>query len=112
MRFLDWDVLLFPTGEEGTHVPVKEFRTACYIEHLDNAAAQTPVLTAFVPTLAAGEPFQVSVHSWRNTGPLLTVPPNTLRPKELFQVKVVIDGDDVCTESFETDVHWPQVVCE
>ncbi|KAK0285928.1 hypothetical protein LTS00_010719 [Friedmanniomyces endolithicus] len=90
MRFQDWDVLLFPSG---SHVPLREFRIACYAQQDPDhpvhpratttttsstnstnnttttttttaAAATTPLLTAFVPSLTAGAGFQVSVHSW------------------------------------------------
>ncbi|KAK1824016.1 hypothetical protein LTR12_001549 [Friedmanniomyces endolithicus] len=88
MRFQDWDVLLFPSG---SHVPLREFRTACYAQQdpdpmhpratttttsstnstnntttttTTTAAATTPLLTAFVPSLSEGKGFQVSVHSW------------------------------------------------
>lgn len=115
MRYLDWDVLLFPGEEQGTHhVPLKEFRTACYTEHYDNAAHVTPLLTTFVPSLPMGKPFQISLHSWSDTGPVLTASttrPNATKLTELWQVRVVIDGICVRTEKFAIDANWPQIVC-
>ena len=114
MRYLDWDVLLFPGHQNSSHVPLKEFKTACFAEHYENAANMTPLLTTFVPTLPAGKPFQISLHSWSDTGPMLTLSNNiseAARPKELWQVRVVIDGICVCTETFDIDATWPQIVC-
>jgi hypothetical protein len=69
MRYNNWDVLLFPTGRDGK-TPFKEFRVACQvIPDVELAHCQAsvgmPIVTCFVPSLAAGAPFQVSVHSWR-----------------------------------------------
>lgn len=114
MRYLDWDVLLFPGHQNSSHVPLKEFRTACYAEHHEHAANVTPLLTTFVPTLPAGEPFQISLHSWSETGPMLTPndsAPTAVKVKELWQVRVVIDGICVCTENFAIDATWPQIIC-
>ena len=107
MRYEDWDVLLFPSGEEGAQIPVKEFRTACYTENRDYKA--TPLLTTFIPTLDKNDPFQISIHSWTKTGALLELP-NDMR--QLWQVKVVIDGTCVCTENFAVDAAWPQIICK
>ena len=105
MRYQDWDVLLFPAGEEAAHVPVKEYRTQCYTELRDHTV--TPLLTAFIPALPRHAPFQVSIHSWTKTGPL-----NGRAAKEAWQVKVVIDGACVAAEIFEIDVTWPQIMSE
>lgn len=110
MRYLDWDVLLFPSGEEGANVPVKEFQTACYVEQQDNTI--TPLLTCFVPTLPRDSPFQISVHSWTKTAPMMAVEPRSVRPTELWQAKVVIDGNCVTTENFAIDASWPQIISE
>ena len=109
MRYQDWDVLVFPSGEEGAHVPVKEFRTACYVEQKHNTP--TPLLTTFIPCLSANAPFQVSVHSWKKTGPVLGVSMDGTRPKEMWRVKVVIDGTCVCIETLPIDISWPQIIC-
>ena len=114
MRYLDWDVLLFPAEEQGAHVPLKEFRTACYSEQYENSQYATPLLTTFVPSLPKGKPFQISLHSWSETGPILTassVRANATKPRELWQVRVVIDGVCVCTENFPIVANWPQIIC-
>ena len=108
MRYQDWDVLLFPSGEEGAHVPLKEFRTTCYVENQDNVP--TALLTTFIPSLNRGTPFQVSLHSWMKTGPALGVLPDGTRPKEVWQVKVVADGVCVCIQNLEIDTNWPRVI--
>lgn len=87
MRYEDWDILLFP---RGCKTPVKEFKAACNVVHdagMVNFAAhllpwsQTdlrcraefshshgsiglPTVCCFIPSLAPGAPFQVSIHSW------------------------------------------------
>lgn len=110
MRYQDWDVLLFPAGEEAAHVPVKEFRTQCYVEQYDHGPQHgivaTPLLTTFVPSLPRNAPFQVSIHSWAKTGPIHGV----VSAKEAWQVRVVIDGACVATENFAIDVNWPQIL--
>ena len=108
MRYQDWDVLLFPAGEEAAHVPVKEFRTQCYVEVHDHSTI--PVLTTFVPLLQRNSPFQVSIHSWGKTGPMLAPSGDGSRLKEYWQVKVVIDGVCVATQDFGIDGHWPQIM--
>ncbi|RDA86305.1 hypothetical protein CP532_5663 [Ophiocordyceps camponoti-leonardi (nom. inval.)] len=65
MRYEDWDILLFPTGSK---VPIKEFKVACHVVH-DPEFSHThgsglPTVCCFVPSLRAGSPFRVSIHSW------------------------------------------------
>lgn len=113
MRYLEWDVLLFPADEEGAHVPMKEFRTACYAEQTSDAQL-TPLLTTFVPSLQVGRPFQISLHSWSETKAMLTAStatPGTPKPRELWHARIVIDGKCVCTEKFDIDATWPQIIC-
>ena len=110
MRYLDWDVLLFPAGEEAAHVPVKEFRTQCYTELHDHTV--TPLLTTFIPTLPRNALFQVSIHSWAKTDRLMAPATNGTVAKEAWQVKVVIDGACVAAETFDIDVTWPQIMSE
>ena len=94
MRFLNWDVLLFPPA---SCAPLQEYRTACFAvldtEHLDGDAAagtsppwaytasssplvlagdpgslcclrQIPILATWVAGLEPDTEFRVSVHSW------------------------------------------------
>lgn len=69
MRYDDWDVILFPTGRDSK-IPFKEFKVACHVvpdlelAHIHGAAG-VPVMTCFVPSLAAGSGFQISIHCWR-----------------------------------------------
>lgn len=68
MRYEDWDVVLLPVGRESK-IPFKEFRVACHVvpdyelSHVHGSSM--PVMTCFVPSLAPGMPFQVSIHCWR-----------------------------------------------
>lgn len=113
MRYEDWDVLLFPAGEEqGAHVPVKEFKTACYVEAPVNSPQATPLLTSFIPCLTHGAPFQISVHSWNAVNPKLAEGSvGSSRPRELVQVQIVIDGKCVGVEHFSVSATWPQIIC-
>lgn len=116
MRYQEWDVLLFPAGEqEATHVPLKEFRTTCHVEaHQENSnhLYTTPLLTTFVPCLQRGAPFQISIHSWMETASVIAASTDTgFKPRELWQVNVVIDGICVAVENFDIDVTWPQIIC-
>ncbi|KAK3109329.1 hypothetical protein LTR53_017538 [Teratosphaeriaceae sp. CCFEE 6253] len=107
MRFLDWDVLLFP---HGSHVPLREFRTACFASQDTRTLTTTPLLTCFVPALPASTAFQVSVHSWTKPTAILGsenlgyVPGTQYR----WRVKIVIDGVAVGCEQFAEDATWPK----
>jgi hypothetical protein len=107
MRFQDWDVLLFPAG---SHVPVREFRTACFAQQDPRTLAMTPLLTCFVPSLPANAPFQISVHAWNK--PTSIVPTDHPRyvpgHEYLWQVKVIADGVTIATETFGADASWPR----
>ncbi|UKZ66410.1 uncharacterized protein TrAtP1_007584 [Trichoderma atroviride] len=66
MRFDDWDILLFP---RDCKVPVKEFKVACHAIHdpefsNPHGPFGLPTVCGFIPSLAAGTPFQISIHSW------------------------------------------------
>ncbi|KAF7542266.1 hypothetical protein G7Z17_g11726 [Cylindrodendrum hubeiense] len=113
MRYEDWDILLFPRGCE---VPMKEFKVACHVVH-DTEFSQTngsfgiPTLCCFVPSLAAGTPFQISIHSW-------TVPaisqftktyseyPNSVK----FEARLFVDGRLVASTSIDRKSDWPHVI--
>lgn len=143
MRYLDWDLLLFPSGEgvEGAHVPFvspptlrclsataghqnrmqadraslvqKEFKTQCQVEgkHIPEA---TPLMSAFVPSLPAGNPFQISVHSWSPTavGHIVPVMEGHVQPRELFEVRVLVDGKLNAIAHLPVDSQWPQIISE
>lgn len=69
MRYDDWDVILFPTDHRA-EIPFKEFKVACHVvpdfelSHIHGAIG-LPIMTCFVPSLAPGTGFQISIHSWR-----------------------------------------------
>ncbi|GAB7366124.1 hypothetical protein MBLNU230_g7686t1 [Neophaeotheca triangularis] len=113
MRYQDWDILLFPSGD---HVPVQEFKTACYAvrDTFNNGAGGggdlMPLLTSFIPSLPAGSPFAISVHSWSQQSP---VPNNEIDLSALaleWQIKVTVDGYVVCKEHLPANTVWPKVV--
>ena len=68
MRFDDWDVLLFPSGN-NSKVPLKEFKVACNVvpeielSHIHGSVG-VPTMTCFVPSLRPGTPFNISIHCW------------------------------------------------
>ncbi|KAK3723144.1 hypothetical protein LTR37_001867 [Vermiconidia calcicola] len=114
MRYQDWDVLLFPAGEEGAHVPIKEFKTACYVEQPESNghhATPIPLLTTFIPSLQRNAPFQISVHSWVKTVPLLGPLADGSKAKELWQARVVVDGECVSTRFIDNESVWPHIIC-
>lgn len=84
MRYEDWDVLLFP---RDCGIPFREFGVTCEVvqdtgkKMLPDAWLVTsklvlpefahihgisglPTVNCFVPSLAPGAPFQISIHSW------------------------------------------------
>lgn len=111
MRYQDWDVLLFPSDEEA-HVPVQEFRTACAAELSQGSPNPTSLLSTFVPSMQCGSPFHISVHSWAATKSTLGTLPNGLKLDEMWQVRVVIDGELVGIKLLPCDVSWPQIICK
>lgn len=114
MRFQDWDILLFPAGEGAAHsIPLQEFRTACYSEQHDpNSPYLTPLLTTFVPSLEPGAAFQISLHSWTKTANVLVRNDKGSKPREVWQVRVVVDGQTVANEHLPMAGSWPQVICK
>ncbi len=72
---------------------------------------QTPLLTTFVPSMPRAAPFQISVHSWvRTDGMLGGTMPDGSKLNEMWEVKVVIDGQEVGVKLFPCDSSWPQIV--
>jgi hypothetical protein len=74
MRYEDWDVLLF-VGDEAValkefHTPLKEFQVDCHMvcdsefSTPGGPVVGLPTMTCFIPSLEAGTPFRVSLHSW------------------------------------------------
>lgn len=139
MRYEDWDVLLFPAGDDPTsHVPMQEFRTACSAirdprieaargerqactedadrhSEIDSATADgvTPLMTTFIPSLHEGSPFQLSVHSWGTRSFAFT--PNLINSsfntQHVWQLKLSIDKVVVCVQTFPAGGAWPKVIC-
>lgn len=110
MRYQDWDVLLFPSGSEA-HTPFKEFRTACYVEAAPNSNTQTPLLSTFVPSLPRGVAFQVSIHSWVPTRPMIGALANGAKIDEAWEARVVVDGKLETVHYLPCQTVWPQIIC-
>ena len=108
MRFLDWDVLLFPIPEDGHHIPFQEFRTACYTEA--GPRSLIPLMVTYVPSIQPGSDFQISLHSWSPTTPLYEPAPDGSRPKEVWQVRVVVDGLQLVVAHLPIDGSWPRLI--
>lgn len=123
MRYLDWDVLLFPSTEEGAstnnpasaeaaHIPFREFKTQCQAEPLRPSGDAVPLLSTFVPSLPAGAHFQISVHSWTRTPPVFVPGPDGHAPREMWEVRVVVDGRVETVARLPVEGPWPQIICE
>ncbi|KAI4172000.1 MAG: hypothetical protein LQ343_003909 [Gyalolechia ehrenbergii] len=107
MRYLNWDVLLFP---EQSRVPLREFKTTCHVTYdseplQDQSFApphstanpvsqrQLPIVTCFVPNLPHGCPFRISLHSWHE--PEVSRGTQALTSPEdcvFFEARVLLDG--------------------
>lgn len=84
MRYEDWDILLFP---RDCKVPLKEFKVACHVVHDGGKFSKVPIflfnvtnyalelsyihgahgiptVCCFIPSLAPGAPYKLSIHSW------------------------------------------------
>jgi hypothetical protein len=97
MRYEDWDILLFPAGLESK-VPMKEFKVACHVVpdgELSHAHGSQglPVMTCFIPGIAVGAPFQISVHNW-HTPEVSQFTRTYSKHAELvkFEARIFIDG--------------------
>lgn len=112
MRYEDFDVLLFPAGEDVGHAPIREFKTICISERTTPNGAAIPLMTCFVPSLPANHPFQISVHSWTQTKPKLGPLPEGNGVREVWQVRVVVDGTIVSLSHLPVEAQWPQIICE
>ncbi|KAK6437626.1 hypothetical protein LTR95_006173 [Oleoguttula sp. CCFEE 5521] len=118
MRYQDWDVLLFP---EGSHVPLKEFKTTCYaVQSSSNAdygnpshgrdRTLTPLLTTFVPSIPMNHSFTISVHAWVPALHPDMSQGDQLHKRYKWQVRVLINGLCVSTQKIPAVVTWPQVI--
>ncbi|KAK7421238.1 hypothetical protein QQX98_002370 [Neonectria punicea] len=113
MRYEDWDILVFPRGCE---VPMKEFKVACHVVH-DAEFSQShgsfglPTLYCFVPSLAAGTPFQISIHSW--TIPVIsqfTKSYSEFPGNVKFEARLFVDGRLVASTTLDRKSDWPHVI--
>lgn len=91
---------------------MKEFKTQAQVEFRERGVEPTPILTTFAPSLPAGKTFQVSVHSWSRTEPVLLPAPDGTRPRELWEARVVVDGQVATVAHLPIDAQWPQIISE
>ncbi|KAM4054298.1 NADH dehydrogenase (ubiquinone)-like protein [Hirsutella rhossiliensis] len=113
MRFDDWDILLFP---RDCKTPMKEFKVACHVVH-DAEFSHThgsiglPTVCCFVPSLASGTPFQVSIHSW--FGPTVsqyTKSYSKYTDTVKFEARLFIDGRLVASTALDQMTAWPHII--
>jgi len=108
MRFQDWDILLFP---DGSHVPIQEFRTACFL--VQDGSLQTPTLITYVPSLPRGTPFNISLHSW--TQPRFSPGLGLFYGRKNLEnaawgVRIIVDGECVSSSTFASTTTFPQIM--
>ncbi|KAH6995844.1 hypothetical protein BKA56DRAFT_666130 [Ilyonectria sp. MPI-CAGE-AT-0026] len=113
MRYEDWDILLFP---RGCSVPMKEFKVACHVVH-DPEFSQThgsfgvPTLCCFVPSLAPGTPFQISIHSWTIPAISQFAKSYSEYPESVkFEARLFVDGRLVASTALDRKSDWPHVI--
>ncbi|KAH6847203.1 NADH dehydrogenase-like protein [Chaetomium sp. MPI-CAGE-AT-0009] len=115
MRYDDWDVILFPTGRDSK-IPFKEFKVACHavpdleLAHIHGAIG-LPAMTCFVPSLAPGTPFQISIHCWRR--PYLSQFTRTYsKHTDLvkFEARIFVDGRLVASTVLDREVNGPHLI--
>jgi hypothetical protein len=113
MRYQNWDVLLFP---DLSKIPFQEFKTSCSViqdpgewqsstlrflaltRYKESHTLQTnplllPTVTSFVPGLATGAAFRVSIHCWQNPE-ISRYIQNLKKPSDsiVFEARLFIDG--------------------
>ncbi|RCI09046.1 hypothetical protein L249_5145 [Ophiocordyceps polyrhachis-furcata BCC 54312] len=112
MRYDDWDILLFPRDSKA---PFKEFKVACHVVH-DPEFSHThgsglPTVCCFVPSLEAGSPFRVSIHSWINpTTSQYTKPYTKFSDKVKFEARLFIDGRLIASTVLERSTESPDII--
>lgn len=67
-------------------------------------------MTAFVPSLPLDSKFQISVHSWTPTDSILEAGPDGHKPRELWEIRVVVDGKVNTVAHLDVDAQWPQII--
>ncbi|RDA91100.1 hypothetical protein CP533_6698 [Ophiocordyceps camponoti-saundersi (nom. inval.)] len=112
MRYEDWDILLFPRDSKA---PFKEFKVACHVVH-DPEFSHThgsglPTVCCFVPSLAAGSPFRVSIHSWSQpTASQYTKSYTKFPEKVKFEARLFIDGRLIASTALERSTDSPNII--
>ncbi|POR34960.1 Uncharacterized protein TPAR_04843 [Tolypocladium paradoxum] len=113
MRFEDWDILLFP---RGCKTPVKEFKVACHVVHdaefsHSHGSIGLPTVCCFVPSLAPGAPFQVSIHSWSDAIVSQFARSYSKFPETVkFEARLFLDGRLVASTALDRKTTWPHVI--
>ncbi|KAK8055737.1 hypothetical protein PG993_000964 [Apiospora rasikravindrae] len=114
MRYEDWDILIFP--QDSSKIPLKEFKTQCHVVHdpefaFTSGSYGLPILTCFVPGLALGTPFLISLHNWRKPD-ISQYTKSYSQHLELvkWEARVTIDGRLVASSSFSQQASWPQIM--
>ncbi|OAA34782.1 hypothetical protein NOR_08294 [Metarhizium rileyi] len=113
MRYEDWDILLFP---QNCKVPVKEFKVACHVVHDPESlhfggTFGLPTVCCFVPSLPAGTPFRVSIHSWNvPTVSKFTNSYSKFPENVQFEARLFIDGRLVAASAMARNSPWPHIV--
>ncbi|KAH7274888.1 hypothetical protein B0J15DRAFT_556761 [Fusarium solani] len=113
MRYEDWDVLLFP---RDCGIPFREFGVTCQVvqdtefAHIHGISG-LPTVNCFVPSLAPGAPFQISIHSW-NTPTISQFTKSCSKHVNdvKFETRLFIDGRLVASTSLNRQCDWPHVI--
>ncbi|KAK4162434.1 hypothetical protein QBC43DRAFT_79194 [Cladorrhinum sp. PSN259] len=116
MRYDDWDVILFPAGRDAK-IPFKEFKVACHVvpdlelSHIHGAASSMPVMTCFIPSLTAGNAFQISIHNWKHPKiSAFTRAYSKHTDLVRFEARVLLDGRFVASAVFDREFNGPKLV--
>jgi hypothetical protein len=112
MRYQDWDVLLFPSAQADSRIPMKEFKVLCHVvpdtesSHLAHASFGLPVMTCFIPALPAGTAFHISIHSWA-TPEISQFTKAYSKHTELakYEARIMIDGRMVAYVAARSSTH-------
>ncbi|KAK0724990.1 hypothetical protein B0H67DRAFT_641462 [Lasiosphaeris hirsuta] len=115
MRYEDWDIILFPVGRDSK-IPFKEFKVACHavpdleLAHIHGSVGM-PAMTCFVPSLPAGTPFQISIHSWKAPDiSQYTRAYSKHTDLVKFEARILLDGRMVASTAFDRRVHGPHLI--
>ncbi|KAK5991775.1 hypothetical protein PT974_07809 [Cladobotryum mycophilum] len=113
MRYEDWDILLFP---RDCKIPIKEFKVACHVVHdtefsHSHGSYGLPTVCCFVPSLPAGTPFQISIHSWSIPAvSQFTRLYSKYAENVKLEARISFDGRLVASTSLDRGGPWPHLV--